>query len=91
MFRDSFSASVQDDVLQKIESENPGNENKQKRALFKSWLEHDAGATWSSLLAALAQVDQSLSDNVRETYGFGGRRYGVSAPMYMYMYISSHF
>ena len=55
-------------MLHVIESENPGNENKQKRALFKWWLEHDARASWRTLLAALARVDPSLSATVRDMY-----------------------
>ena len=55
-------------MLRVIESENPGNENKQKRALFMWWLEHDTRASWRTLLAALARVDPFLSDTVRDMY-----------------------
>ena len=55
-------------MLDAIESENPGNENKQKRALFMWWLEHDTRASWHTLLEALSQVDPSLSDIVRDMY-----------------------
>ena len=60
-------------MLRKIELENPGNENKQKRALFKWWLDQNTRATWSDLLMALTRVDSSLGDTVRDIYGFKGK------------------
>ena len=60
-------------MLRKIESENPGNENKQKRALFKWWLDQNTRATWGDLLMALTRVDSSLGDYVRDIYGFKGK------------------
>ena len=68
----------QNEVLRNIESQNPDNERKHKRALFKSWLERDSDATWNSLLTALGHVDQSLRDKVRDTYDVGGEDRGVS-------------
>ena len=50
--------------LHKIESENPNNVNKYKRALFKTWLDIDTNASWSSLLSALGQVDHTLRDDM---------------------------
>lgn len=67
----------QNEVLHKIESENPDTERKHKRALFKSWLEHDSDPTWNRLLTALGHVDQSLRDKVRDTYNVGGQTQGV--------------
>ena len=54
--------------LHKIESENPNNVNKYKRALFKTWLDNDTTASWSSLLSALGQVDHTLRDKVKDMY-----------------------
>jgi ankyrin repeat protein len=64
------------EILRKIESENPDNERKHKRALFKSWLERDSDPSWSRLLTALGHVDQSLRDKVRDTYDVGGQNQG---------------
>ena len=54
--------------LHKIESENHNNVNKYKRALFKTWLDNDTNASWSSLLSALGQVDYTLRDKVKDMY-----------------------
>ena len=71
--RSILPLSLQEEVLRKIESENPGNENKQKRALFKWWLDQNTRATWSDLLMALTRVDSSLGDYVRDIYGIKGK------------------
>ena len=54
--------------LHKIESENPNNVNKYKRAVFNTWLDNDTTASWSSLLSALGQVDHTLRDKVKDMY-----------------------
>ena len=60
--------SSQVETLLAIESDNPGNENKQKRALFKTWLTQSSDVTWGRLLEALGRVDHTLRDQVRDTY-----------------------
>ena len=54
--------------MKRIELEYPGNENKQKKALFKAWLEGHQRSTWTSLLEALGRVSSSLRDEVTATY-----------------------
>ena len=49
-----------------IELQSHGNENKQKRALFKAWLERDSEASWSRLVEALGRVSSSLRERVME-------------------------
>ena len=49
--------------------EKEGNENKQKRVLFKTWLEgRGGGVSWNALLEALGRVDSGLKERVRTIY-----------------------